>query len=157
MVIMSNSENNPFKILDKAIDKTLFLSSTHEDGAVFAYLEVLDEDGNIYYVTDGNLRLIHRKLSTETPPYKMLGPYHTFKKKDSSPLVPGEVVEATFAFRPTSALIPKDYRLKLAIAGADKDTFKMYPLDGGKPVITICRNAVNTSIIDLPIKIRNDI
>jgi len=136
---------------------TLFLSSTHEDGAVFAYLEVLDEDGNIYYVTDGNLRLLHRKISTETPPYKILVPYHTYKKKDASPLVPGEEVEATFAFRPTSVLIPKGYRLKLAIAGADKDTFKQYPLDGGKPVMTICRNAVKASFIDLPIKIRNDI
>ncbi len=135
---------------------SLFLSSTHEDGAIYAYLEELDEEGNIHYFSDGNLRLLHRKISTEKPPYKILVPYHSYLKKDSTPIVPGEIVEATFAFRPTSVFIPKGHRLKLAIAGADKDTFKQYPPEG-KPTIKIARNALNASFIDIPIKIRNEI
>jgi len=40
---------------------TLHLSSTHEDGAVLAYLEDVDENGNSTYITEGGLHLIHRK------------------------------------------------------------------------------------------------
>ena len=134
---------------------TLFLRSTHDDGAIFAYLEEVDDNGNIHYFTDGNLRLIHRKISTDTPPYEILIPYHSFKKKDASPMIPGEITEVTFGFRPTSVLIRKGHRLKLAIAGADKDTFRKYPTDG-KPTITIARNTSYASYIDVPIKKKNN-
>ncbi len=129
---------------------TLYLASTHEDGAIYAYLEEVDTDGNVHYFTDGNLRLIHRKVSTEKPPYKTLVPYHSFKKTDASPLVPGEITEVIFGFRPTSVVIRKGHRIKLAIAGADRDTFKRYPSEG-KPTITIARNTDHASYIDLPI------
>jgi len=129
---------------------TLYLASTHEDGAIYAYLEEVDTDGNVHYITDGNLRLIHRKVSTEKPPYKTLVPYHSFKKTDSSPLVPGKISEVKFGFRPTSVVIRKGHRIKLAIAGADRDTFKRYPSEG-KPTITIARNTYNASYIDIPI------
>ncbi len=130
----------------------LFLSSTHEDGAIHAYLETVDESGNVFFITDGNLRLIHRKISSEQPPYKTLIPYHSFKKKDSLPVVPGEIMEVKFGTRATSALIPKGNRLRIAIAGADKDTFKQYPDEGeGKPTITISRNESHASYIDLPV------
>ncbi|MHA2400125.1 MAG: CocE/NonD family hydrolase [Promethearchaeota archaeon] len=129
---------------------TLYLASTHEDGAIYAYLEEVDTDGNIHYITDGNLRLIHRKVSLEKPPYKILVPYHSFKKADAAPLVPGEITEVKFEFRVTSVVIRKGHRIKLAIAGADRDTFKRYPSEG-KPTITIARNTHNASYIDLPI------
>lgn len=133
---------------------TLYLSSTHIDGAIFAYLEEVDDKGNIHYFTDGNIRLIHRKISPETPPYKILTPYHSYKKKDASPLVPDEITEVTFGFRPTSVLIRKGHRIKLAIAGADRDTFKQYPVDG-KPTIIVARNASHASYIDIPVMNRN--
>lgn len=135
---------------------TLFLSSTHDDGAIFAYLEEVDENGNIHYFTDGNIRLIHRKISQETPLYKIEGPHHSYKKKDALPLIPGEITEVTFGFRPTSVLIRKGHRIKLAIAGADRDTFKNYPTEG-KPIITIAHNILNASYIDIPVINRNNI
>jgi len=134
---------------------TLYLSSTHNDGAVFAYLEEIDNNENIHYFTDGNLRLIHHKISSESPPYNIIGPFHSYKKKDASPLIPNEITEVKFGFRPTSALIPKGHRIKLAIAGADRDTFKQYPTEG-RPTITIARNASNASYIEIPIMIRNN-
>ncbi len=129
---------------------TLYLSSTHEDGAVFVYLEDVDEEGNVTYFTDGNLRLIHRKISSEKPPYKTLIPYHTFLKKDALPLVPNEVSEIKFGLHATSVLVKKGHRIRLAIAGADKEVFKRYPAKG-KPIITIERNKKNPSFIDIPI------
>ncbi|MFX1358202.1 MAG: CocE/NonD family hydrolase [Promethearchaeota archaeon] len=129
---------------------SLYLTSTHEDGAIFVYLEDVDEKGNVTYITDGQFRVIHRKISDETPPYKTLLPYHTYKEKDSMPLIPGEIAEIKFGLHATSVLIRKDHRIKIAIAGADKDTFSTYPKDGS-PTIKISRNNKISSYTDLPI------
>ena len=64
--------------------------STATDGAFFVYLEDVDEAGRVTYITEGQLRALHRKVSTDAPPFKMLVPYHSFKKKDGLPLVPGD-------------------------------------------------------------------
>jgi putative CocE/NonD family hydrolase len=131
----------------------LFLSSTHDDGVIFIYLKDIDEDGNITYITDGEFRVIHRKVSTEKPPYKILVPYHTYRSDDANPLIPGEIAEVKFGLHNTSVLLKKDHRLKIAIAGCDKDTFYKYPKKE-RPMIMISRNKNFASYIDLPI-IRN--
>ncbi len=128
----------------------LFLTSTHKDGAIFVYLEDVDEFGNVIYITEGLLRVIHRKISDETPPYNILVPYHSYKKKDALPLIPGEIAEIKFGLLPTSTLIRKRHRIRIAIAGADKETFARYPKEGN-PTITIARNKNHASFIDLPI------
>ena len=80
----------------------------------------------------------------------MFGPYHSLKKQDAQPLIPGEVAEITFDLYPISVLIKKGQRLRLAIAGADKDVFA--PIAGCEaPEITLERNSVCASCIDLPI------
>jgi putative CocE/NonD family hydrolase len=127
-----------------------YLTSTHEDGAIFAYLEDIDENNEITYITEGELRFIHRKISSETPPYKITVPYHSFKKKDSQPLVPGQIAEIKFGMWPISVLIKKGHRLRIVISGADKDTFSRYPVKGN-PTITIKRDQKNSSYIDIPI------
>ena len=129
---------------------TLHMSSTHEDGAIIGYLEFIDTEGNVKHVTEGYLRIICRKISNEEPPYKIFGPYHSYKRNDVLPYVPGEIVELTFGFFPTSILIPKGARLRVAIAGADKDSFSRYPKEG-VPTITIERNKNHASFIELPI------
>jgi putative CocE/NonD family hydrolase len=127
----------------------LYLASTHEDGAVFAYFEDVDEDGIITYITDGEFRLIHRKILSEEPPYKILIPYHSYKREDSAPLIPGKVTEVKFGLHATSVLIKKGHRIKIAITGADKDTFLRYPPEG-RPTITVSRNNLHSSYIDIP-------
>ncbi len=65
---------------------TLFLCSTASDGNVFVYLEDVDPQGRVRYVTEGELRVIHRKLSTKTPPFELPPvPYRTFRKEDAGP------------------------------------------------------------------------
>jgi putative CocE/NonD family hydrolase len=128
----------------------LYLTSTHEDGAIFAYFEDVDENGKVTYITDGEFRLIHRKISSEDPPYKILIPYHSYKKEDSAPLIPGEITEVKFGLYVTSVLIKKGHSIKIAIAGADKDTFLRYPSEG-RPTITISRNNIHSSYIDIPL------
>jgi putative CocE/NonD family hydrolase len=129
---------------------TLYLSSTHTDGAIFVYLEDVDEAGNVSYVIEGQLRALHRKVSDEPPPFDMPVPYHSFKKEDGMPLTPGETSEITFGLHPVSVLIKKGHRIRVAIAGHDKDTFARIPKEG-IPTITIERNRNIASHIDLPV------
>jgi len=126
-----------------------FVRSTACDGQFFAYLETVDPDGRVRLLTEGQLRALHRKVSDKKPPYKMFGPYHSLKKKDAKALVPDEVAEITFDLFPISVLLKQGQRIRLAIAGADKDTF--VPIEGCEsPEITVERNHVYASYVDLP-------
>ena len=128
----------------------LWLISDATDGQFFVYLETVDTDGRVRMLTDGQLRGMHRKVSTAPPPYKMFGPYHSLKQKDAEPMVPGEITEITFDLFPLSVLLKKGQRIRVAIAGADKDTFA--PIKGCEtPEITVERNQQYSSYIDLPI------
>ena len=66
------------------------------------------------------------------------------------PLVPGEMAEITFGLSPTSALIRKGHRIRIGIAGHDEGTFVRIPEDG-TPTLTVGRNRVHASFIDLPV------
>lgn len=128
----------------------LFVSSTHEDGALIAYLESVAPDGTVSMITEGQLRLIHRKVSADTPPYPMFGPYHSFEQADAMPMVPGETSKVEFVLWPTSVLVPAGHALRLAIAGHDKDTFARYP-EQGDPVLTFQRGNDHPSRLVIPV------
>jgi putative CocE/NonD family hydrolase len=132
---------------------TLYVASTDEDGAFYVYLEDVDEQGRVTYVTEGLMRACHRKISDETPPYALQVPYHSFKRCDMMPLVPGKQAELTFGLLPTSVLVRKGHRLRLAIAGHDEGTFVRIPARG-TPTITVFWNRVGPSFIDLPVATR---
>jgi len=128
----------------------LFIRSNTTDGQFFVYLEMVDRVGRVRMLTEGQLRGLHRKVSNDEPPYKMFGPYHSLKKKDALPLVPGEVAEIAFDLFPISVLLKKGQRIRLAIAGADADTFA--PIEGCEsPELSVERNSIYASYIDLPI------
>jgi len=128
----------------------IFMKTTHQDGIIHIHFEFLDRDDKIHWITDGQLRLIHRKISEKEPPYKMITPYHSFNSNDILPVEPNEIMEIKFALYPTSIVLPKGTRLRIAIGGADKDTFTRYPKEGD-PTITIERNKQFASYIDFPI------
>lgn len=126
---------------------TIELSSTHEDGAVFVYLEDVDEQGNSTYITEGGLRLIHRKeINDTTVTYNT----HTFSEEDAMPMVPGKAETIKLTLWPTSVLIKKGHSIRVAIAGADKSTFDRIP-EKGTPTLTIYRTSAGSSFITLPI------
>jgi len=131
---------------------TLYVASTTEDGAFHVYLEDVAPDGRVTYITEGILRANQHLVSDAEPPYVELGPYHSFNRADSAPLVPGEVTEIALKLYATSVLIKQGHSLRVALAGADADTFARYP-DTGSPVWTVQRNNVYPSRIDLPVKV----
>jgi len=131
---------------------TLFLESTHEDGLFIAYLEDVAPDGTVTYITEGQLRAILRRESDAEPAYWKFGPHRSELRADALPLVPGEVAELEFELWATSVLIREGHRLRIAIAGADSDTFLRYPRDGGEPVLTVYANTEYPSHVALPIR-----
>jgi len=130
----------------------LYVTSTARDGNFLAYLEDVDEQGGVTYVTEGMLRAMHRKLGNRTPPYRDLVPYRTFSRADAALLEPGEVAELVFDLLPTSYLFRAGHRVRLALAGADKDHFFTPP--GEPPVLRFYRDNVRASRIDLPVTAR---
>jgi len=96
------------------------------------------------------LRAIHRQTCAEPAPYRTPVPYRSFKTADAAPLVPGQIAELHFGLQPTSALIRKGHRIRVGIAGHDAGTFARVPAHG-TPVITLDRNRIHASCIDLPV------
>jgi hypothetical protein len=130
---------------------TFYVASTHEDGAFFVYLEDVGPDGRVSYLTEGLLRAIHRrKADPATAPYVPLGVYHTFREADALPLVPGETAEIAITLFPISTVFKKGHSIRVAIAGHDDALKDRYPAEG-IPVLTIQRNSVYPSQMELPV------
>lgn len=128
---------------------TMYVDSSATDGQFFVYLEELDKEGNISYITEGQLRALHRKLSDDMPPYTMLTPYRSFHREDAAPLIPGAPTKLLIPLLPTSYLVRQGHRIRIAIAGADKHNFANLP--GDAPVINVFRDSIRASKLDLPV------
>jgi predicted acyl esterase len=103
---------------------TLRLATRSADPQVFVYLEDVGPDGRVTYITEGMLRAINRKLADlASLPYDPGPAPHSFKRSDAMPVVPGQPFTLPLKLFATAALIRKGHRLRLAIAGADRDTF----------------------------------
>lgn len=133
---------------------TLDLASTASDGAVHAYLEDVAPGGRVTYLDEGLLRVIHRQEADPASlPYVPLGPAHSFLRRDAEPLRPGEPATIRFALFPTSIVLRRGHRLRLALAGADAGLFERYPATG--PVAwTVHRERDRASFLELPVKRR---
>jgi putative CocE/NonD family hydrolase len=140
---------------------TLALSSTHDDGAVFAYLEEIDSAGTISYLTEGMLRLMHRRYVVADPGAHTstrtakVGPasIHTFTRQDALLLVPGETTVAIFMLQPISVLVRAGSRLRLSLAGADRDTFARLPAVGDPRMQILL--GVGNSVLEIPVMERS--
>ena len=128
---------------------TLNIASDREDGALFVYLEDVDPEGRSRYVTEGGLRLIHRK-AVPNPYFEGEEPYHSFARADAEPMPPGEAMTVSFRLWPISALVRAGHRIRIAIAGADAGMFDPVPADG-QATLTVYRGGVDGSRIELPV------
>ncbi|MFI5317784.1 MAG: CocE/NonD family hydrolase [Myxococcota bacterium] len=120
--------------LERALEVTghpvlhLWLRADRPELAVFAYLEDVDPGGRVGYVSEGQFRAIHRALrSADEAPYALAVPYHSFLRADAKPLVAGETAELVFDLLPISHLFGRGHRLRLSLAGADRDQFEELP------------------------------
>ncbi len=127
-----------------AAEVTVHLSTTHDDGALFAYLEDVAPDGSVTYLSEGQLRLLHRAVDPDSPAL------HSFETADGQPVVPGETMEVTLRLRPTSVRVEAGHRIRIALAGADAANFARYPAEGD-PTWTVRHGAGFASHVILPL------
>ncbi|MGI9421619.1 MAG: CocE/NonD family hydrolase, partial [Hyphomicrobiaceae bacterium] len=129
---------------------TLHLTSDQQDACVFVYLEDIEPDGTVRYVSEGMLRALHRETAPPSPTYSVSWPNRDFTRQSAKALVPGESVEFTFALLPTAWSFPKGHRIALSIAGADRDNFALWPYGRpGKWLLEL--GGENASRLELPI------
>jgi putative CocE/NonD family hydrolase len=130
---------------------TVYLSANATDTTLFVYLEDVTPEGQVHYVTEGELRALHRTLQPPetTADADISIPNRTYRRADAAPLIPGEVVPLTLDLLPVSYQFKKDHRIRVALAGADKDHFQM--LDGPSPTWQIWHSPDRPSHMTLPV------
>ncbi len=131
---------------------TLFAAAKSRDPVFFVYLEDVAPDGRVTYITEGQLRAIHRApADPATLPYDQGPAAHSFRRADALSVVPGETMRIDLALHPTAALIRKGHRLRIAISGADADVFRRYSEDGPE-AFRIALGAEAASVISVPLR-----
>ncbi len=113
----------------------LHLATSASDGLVIVYLEDVAPDGRVTYVSQGLLRLAHRKLLGQTGQEISADRLHSYRKADMGAMTPGVVEDITIAISPIAALIHKGHRLRVAIAGADATNLQRIPAKGDETFI----------------------
>jgi uncharacterized protein len=128
----------------------LVFRTDQTDGLVAAYLEDVAPDGRVTYLTEGVLRLLHRKTQgsiCDPAP----GARRSFSRADGAPVTPGELMHVEVPLLPTAALIRKGHRLRLSLAGADAGTF--LPLTGDAAATwKVAYGADNASRVTVPMR-----
>jgi putative CocE/NonD family hydrolase len=130
---------------------TVYLSANATDTTLFVYLEDVAPEGQVHYVTEGELRALHRTWRpAKSPTNSVLSiPNRTYRRNDAAPLIPDEVVPLTLDLLPVSYQFKKGHRIRVALAGADKDHFQL--LDGPPPIWQIWHTSERPSHIELPV------
>ena len=130
----------------------LQMSTATSDPSIFAYLEDVAPDGTVIYITEGQLRAINRKIADrEALPYDPGPVPHSFKRADTLPVVPGEKFSLAFKLYSVAVLIKKGHRIRLAIGGADIDTFRR--LSHAPERFEIYRGGHEMSRLNLPLRL----
>ncbi|HEY6103357.1 MAG TPA: CocE/NonD family hydrolase, partial [bacterium] len=126
----------------------LWVSASAPDVDAFVYLEEIDARGNARYITEGNLRASHRALGQA--PYQTLGlPFHSFFRRDQTPIPAGEAVELVFDLLPTAWRYSPGKRLRVTVAFADAGNFAT-PILNPPAAVKVYRDPQHPSYIEIP-------
>jgi len=145
----------------------LWIGANQDDTDVFVYLSDVAPDGQVNYVTEGQLRASFHGLSD---PVSQTGgnlevrpelPWHGYQSgdEDAAPLADGRVVELNFDLMPTAWYFQAGHKIRLSIAGADFGNFQLNPTlcpDGeqsscAETTMEVHRGPAMPSRIDLPV------
>jgi putative CocE/NonD family hydrolase len=126
----------------------LYLRCSAPDAAIFAYLEEVHPDGDVRYVTEGQIRALHRSTAGRAA-YDSPAPGRTFLRAHAAPIPAETTVEIMFDLLPISHRFAKGSRIRLALAGADADHFAPPPYPGAE--LAFFHGGAAASRIDLPI------
>ncbi len=142
--------------LDAAVELTgaptlfLELATSAADGAIHATLEQVSPDGGAEYVTEGWLNLRHRKTSPSPRPHP--GPaWRSQASEDLLEVHPGERMTAALELHPVSVSLFAGSRLRLTVAGTDRDNLHVPERDPA-PVLTFFFGGEAGSRLELPLE-----
>ena len=125
---------------------TLRLATTASDGAVYVYLEDVAPDGQVAYLTEGCLRLVHGTAAGPAEPAR-LGVPRTFARNAALAVVSGQDLDLAVELLPLSALVRSGHQIRIAIAGHDASCFARY----GPPEQTFTLELGKDCYLELPI------
>lgn len=129
----------------------LWISSSEPDGALFVYLTEIEADGSERYVTEGLLRLLHRKESPCPETFRISWPFRSYRRSDAAPMVPGVFERVRLPLFATSWQFAQGSRLRVSVSGADVDHCGQVP-HGRPPLYKIAMSESMRSKIYLPIE-----
>lgn len=130
----------------------LWVDTTATDGDLIAWLEDVDGDGKSRFVTDGQMRLSHRREMDCVPLTEMGLTYHPSAEADCSPVAPGEVVRVRFDLSPISYIFRSGHRIRLTLTAGESATYQQPPgVDpADPPVLSVHHGVGRPSRLDLP-------
>ena len=128
----------------------LWLTADTPDAAIVIYLEDVAPDGATRYVTEGALRASCRAVTPPPDDHPHQTPYHPCTAEAQLFLTPGEPARLEIALHPTSWLLRPGHRIRLALAGADRDHLARVPF-GRSPLLRILRGGAHRSVLRLPV------
>lgn len=116
----------------------LYLASDQPDAALFVYLEAVLPSGEVRLLTEGCLRLAHRHGGGQ------------FSRGALRPMPAGRFEKVVLPLLPLSIELPAGVALRVALAGADADTF-VAPVAGAPATFTVHLGGEMASHIELPV------
>jgi putative CocE/NonD family hydrolase len=121
-------------------------------GALYAYLEDVQPDGRVTYITEGELALTDRATlpTRDNPPWRRLRTPRSYASTDAAPFPLGEPQRVTFDLLPASVLFRAGDRIRVTIAAADPDAFALLPASG-KAAYRIGHGGTAQSYLELPV------
>ena len=137
------------------IQADIWIESTATEAVVAVQIEEVSS-ARAQPITNGQLLASARAVDTERSRYVngvMIQPYHFFTEETNQPLVPGEVVKMQIEIFPTSAIIRKGNRLRVAISPSNQaqailNYSRQAMAEGG--ITTVHNSATYPSSVVLP-------
>ena len=102
----------------------IFLKPNGKDCSLFVYLEDVAPNGSVNYVSESEMLCGNTLSASYTPKYKTIAPTPSLRKVDYKQFEPGEIRAITLELFPMSYQFKRGHRIRLSIAGVDKDHFR---------------------------------
>lgn len=130
----------------------IFVKPNGKDCTLFVYLEDVSPSGSVNYVSEAEILCGNTKNSSYTPKYKTVSPMRSFQKADYKPFEPGEIREVDLEMYPMSYQFKKGHRIRISIAGRDKNHFRKPAFVDGTDRFEIVCGKDHSSQISLPVE-----
>ncbi|RCK27801.1 CocE/NonD family hydrolase [Thalassospira lucentensis] len=97
------------------------------DAGLFIYLTEIEADGTERYITEGILRALFRDEEAAPGNIRINWPFRSYRRDSARPLPLNEAQRIRIPLLPAAWTLVKGSKLRLSIAGSDKDHFKKVP------------------------------